>query len=106
MRAVSARDPAFIALQQQYADQGLQFVGIALDQAPAVSTFVAEKGVNYPVVIGDDDVLRLMQHLGNQIGGLPYTAVLTGDGQVRYTHQGEWAADEAEELLLSFMQMP
>ena len=88
--------PVFIDLQRRYADRGLQLVGIALDQAEAVRPFVTEKAVNYPVLTGDEDVVRFMQTLGNTIGGLPYTAVIGRDGQLVATHQGEWEAESAE----------
>ncbi len=97
--------PAFIALQDRYADRGLQFVGIALDQSEAVTPFVADKSINYPVLIGNEDVVRFMQSLGNGIGGLPYTAVIGADGAVLATHQGEWQAEAAETALRGFLSL-
>jgi thiol-disulfide isomerase/thioredoxin len=87
--------PAFMALQERHAADGLQFVGIALDEAAAVAPFVAEKAVNYPILVGNDEVVRFMQALGNDIGGLPYTAVLGPGGEVLEVHQGEWEAAAA-----------
>ncbi len=95
--------PAFIALQDKYRARGVQFIGVALDQAAAVAPFVAERGVNYPIVLGDDAVVRLMQRLGNDIGGLPYTVVLRGE-EVVFAKQGEWHADSAETTLLELLQ--
>lgn len=84
--------PAFVELQQELGDAGVQFIGIALDQAEPVRNFVADKGVNYPVLIGDEDVARFMVSLGNEIGALPYTVVLDRAGEVILSHQGEWEA--------------
>ncbi len=95
--------PAFIDLQVRYGDRGLQFVGIALDQSEAVAPFVTDQAMNYPVLIGEDDVVRFMQSLGNDIGGLPYTAVIGADGNVLLTHQGEWPAEAAENALITFL---
>lgn len=95
--------PVFIALQDRYGDRGLQFVGIALDQAQAVAPFVQEKAMNYPVLVGNEDVVRFMQTLGNSIGGLPYTAVIGDNGEILATHQGEWDAKAAESALLGFL---
>lgn len=95
--------PAFIALQQRYAGQGVQFIGIALDQPDAVASFVAEKNLNYPTVVGEDDVIRLMSELGNSIGGMPYSVVLQNGAPV-FAHQGEWEAAEAEQTLLDFLK--
>jgi len=96
--------PAFVALQEAHGEAGLQFIGIALDEAAAVADFVAEKGVNYPVLVGANDVVRLMQTLGNEIGGLPYTVVLDAGGAVVFTKQGEWPAEAAAESLDGFLK--
>ncbi|MEX2480296.1 MAG: TlpA disulfide reductase family protein [Gammaproteobacteria bacterium] len=96
--------PAFIELQQELGDDGVQFIGIALDQAGPVEKFVAEKGVNYPVLIGDQDVARFMVTLGNDIGALPYTVVLDKTGEVVLRHQGEWEAAAAGTALRALVE--
>lgn len=98
--------PAFVALQAELGAVGVQFVGIALDQADPVQAFAADKGVNYPVLIGDQDVARFMVSLGNEIGALPYTAVLDRTGAVVYTHQGEWAPAAARATLEDLLDTP
>ncbi|MGE0485036.1 MAG: TlpA family protein disulfide reductase [Gammaproteobacteria bacterium] len=96
--------PAFIDLQARHGAAGLQFVGIALDQAEPVAAFVAGKGVNYPVLVGDQNVVRFMQALGNQIGGLPYTVVFDRAGEVVLTRQGEWSAKAAADSLEALLE--
>ena len=98
--------PAFVDLQQRLGARGLQFVGIALDQVEAVKPFVADHGLNYPILFGDQDVARMMTSLGNQIGGLPYTVVVGRDGKVLTVHQGEWPADEAAKSLEAALSQP
>ena len=95
--------PAFVRIQENYADKGVRFIGVALDQRQAVEPFLAERSVNYPMLIGDDRVIKLMQILGNEIGGLPYTVVFAADGEVIYRHQGEWEEKAAIETLETFM---
>ena len=60
--------PAFVRLQQKYGEQGLQFVGIALDTREEVAKFVAEHGIDFPILAGEEDVAMYMQRLGNGIG--------------------------------------
>ena len=96
--------PAFIELQDSLGEQGVQFVGIALDQPAPVAAFATEHGMNYPVLVGDDRVTRFMHLLGNTIGALPYTVVLGRDGQPLHAHQGEWEAEAAREALLSVLE--
>ncbi len=91
--------PVFIQLQNELGSRGLQFVGIALDDPQAAGKFAQERGVNYPVLAGEDEVSQLMQGLGNQIGALPYTVVFGRDGQILHTHQGEWHESAARKVL-------
>lgn len=95
--------PAFIELQRSLEKRGLTFVGVALDEVEPVKAFVAEHGVNYPVLVGDQDVARLMSTLGNEIGGLPYTVVLDPTGQVLMRHQGEWRREDAAAALEGYL---
>ncbi len=98
--------PAFIELQQQLGPRGVQFIGIALDQVEAVKPFLADHGLNYPVVLGDQDVARFMTTLGNQIGALPYSVVVSRDGKVLTTHQGEWHVEDAARTLEAYLAQP
>lgn len=98
--------PAFVELQQRLGPQGLQFVGIALDEVAAVQPFLRDHAVNYPVLVGDQDVARFMTVLGNQIGALPFTVVVGRDGEVLAMHQGEWRAEDAARTLESHLEQP
>jgi len=91
--------PAFVQLQQEWAPRGLQFVGIALDDLEPVKTFVASHGVNYPILVGENEVMQMMREMGNAIGGLPYTVVLDRAGNQIHAHLGEWSLAEARRTL-------
>jgi len=72
--------PWFIDLQKQYAAQGLQVVGVAMDDSgeAAIAKFAKEMAVNYPVLIGKESV-------GDAYGGvefLPTTFVIDRQGKV------------------------
>jgi peroxiredoxin len=59
--------PWFVEMQKQYAGDGLQIVGVAMDDAAEkdIADFATKMGVNYPVLIGKEDV-------SNAYGGLPF----------------------------------
>lgn len=82
--------PSFVSLQDKFGASQVQFIGIAYDHAEAVVDFEAKTNINYPILLGGDDVAVFMRELGNKIGALPFTAVVDGQGQVVATHQGEW----------------
>jgi thiol-disulfide isomerase/thioredoxin len=78
-----AEIPHFIEAQQKYGANGLQFVGIALDDPGQVADFVQEFSVNYPVLIGGVNESETLRQLGNPGGGLPYTLVYDRQGNLQ-----------------------
>ena len=80
--------PRFIRAQNQDGPQGLQFVGIAIDDAPKVRSFVSEIGVNYPTLLGGYGALELSKTFGNELMALPFTVILNREGQVALTQLG------------------
>jgi len=82
--------------QQTYGNQGLQVVGIAIDRAEAVSDFLDDEPVTYPILLGDLDTVALSIGLGNPTGGLPFTAVFSPAGRRVYSHTGELDSDLLE----------
>jgi thiol-disulfide isomerase/thioredoxin len=97
--------PLLVTLQEKYRNQGIQFIGIALDSEVAVREFKETTVVNYPLLLGDTDVVRFMEVLGNEIGALPFTVVLSREGEILYSHQGEWELAEAENELLKALKV-
>ena len=91
--------PTFMALQDRYAAAGVQFVGIALDRVDAVSQYVAENNMNYPVLVGEAAVADYMRALGNTIGALPFSVLIGRDGTILATQQGEWHEPDIEAAL-------
>jgi len=72
--------PWFVDLQKQYAAQGLQIVGVAMDDASKedIGKFAKDMGVNYPILLGKESV-------GDQYGGvpaLPETFLIGRDGKI------------------------
>jgi thiol-disulfide isomerase/thioredoxin len=86
--------PEFIRMQVQYREQGLQFVGVAIDQPDKVAVFADKMGINYPVLIGALDAVELLRTLGNPQGGLPFTVVFDRSGKLAATELG--GLDEAK----------
>lgn len=61
---------------------GFQIVGIAVDQAPAVQAFLKKTPLDFPVAIAGLAGAELARSLGDLSGGLPFSLVLDGAGQV------------------------
>ncbi len=86
--------PEFVRIQEKYGQRGVQFVGVAVDDAAKVASFVEEFHINYPVVIGGLEALELSRRLGNRSGGLPFTVIFDRAGTPVKTELG--AIDEAK----------
>lgn len=91
--------PGFTELQQRYAAQGLQFVGIALDEETPVRDFVDTSDVPYPILLGGDAAMSVSHAYGNRFDALPYTAVVDRNGNVVSTFRGEVDIAETEKLI-------
>ncbi|MFZ5483328.1 MAG: TlpA family protein disulfide reductase [Pseudomonadota bacterium] len=85
--------PGFIRLHARHADQGLRFVGIALDTPDKVAAYVDQAGIPYPILLGAAEGALLARAAGNALGGLPYTVVFDRQGHAVATLTG--ALDEA-----------
>ncbi len=91
--------PALIAAQERLGPRGLQVVGIAIDQPDLVEEYADTMGVNYPVLVGELEAIRLTEAFGNRYGQLPYTVVVDREGIVRYVHRGEITGPRIEEVV-------
>ena len=78
--------PWFIEFEKTYSMRGFAALGVALDEGgwKTVKPFVAQKGMNYPVVVGNDSVAELY----GGIDSLPTTFLIDRDGGIASTHVG------------------
>ena len=72
--------PWFVELQNQYGAQGLQVIGVAMDDSSKddIAKFAKDMGMNYPVLLGKEAV-------GDEYGGvpaLPETFFIGRDGKI------------------------
>ncbi|MGP1666668.1 MAG: TlpA family protein disulfide reductase [Rhodanobacter sp.] len=91
--------PAFSRLQAKYAANGVQFVGIALDEADNVQAFSTQYPVTYPLLVGGTDGATLAQMLGNTRLALPYTLIVSPAGEASFTQLGGVSERELDSLL-------
>lgn len=79
--------PWFVDLQTRYGKQGLQVLGISVDdKLLPLKSYVAQYKVSYPVLqgLGHDDV---MDAFGPMVG-FPTTFVISPEGKICATHLG------------------
>ena len=95
--------PMFKAMQKKYADRGLQFIGIALDEEIKVADFVEEMELNYPTLLAGDQAVSVSTAYGNRFGALPFTVLINRDGIITKTFRGEVKRKELEPHLVEIL---
>lgn len=80
--------PALIKVKHKYASNGVQFIGIAIDDVSKVREYAEEMQIDYVMLIGGKETLDVTKDLGNRGGVLPFTLVLDRAGKVVFVHTG------------------
>ena len=84
-----AEMPELVSLQNEMAAKNLQVVGIGIDSSSNIKHFAEKHQITFPLLIAGMQGTELSRELGNQAGGLPFTVLLDGGGQIRHTYLGK-----------------
>jgi cytochrome c biogenesis protein CcmG/thiol:disulfide interchange protein DsbE len=85
--------PWFIEFQQQYRNQGFEVVGVSMDEEgwPVVKPYIAQRKINYRVLLGNDSVGQLY----GGVESLPTTYLIDREGRIAFPpHIGLAAKNE------------
>ena len=96
--------PEFIETQEKFFDQGLRFIGIAIDREEKVIAYSKEFGINYPVLIGSMNAMSLAQAAGNHQSAMPFTVVINHNGEITDTYLGRINQKKLEKSLIPLLQ--
>jgi cytochrome c biogenesis protein CcmG/thiol:disulfide interchange protein DsbE len=93
--------PWFVEFQRQYKDQGFSVVAVSLDSEgwEVVKPFAEEYKLNFPVVVGDDD-------LADKFGGiaaLPTTFIIDKEGRITASHTGLVSKSDYEDEIKNLL---
>jgi peroxiredoxin len=91
--------PEFEAMHNEFSNKGLQFIGIALDDADPVKEFIASKKITYPILLGEDQGTKLAHDLGNVVNTVPFTVIVNKQGLVVKSHMGELSREQLLEII-------
>ena len=74
-------------------------VGIAIDKPEKVTQFVAELGIDFPIMVGQSEAYDVMKGLGNEALTLPYTILIDEEGEVVWSKNTELKHSDMDEVL-------
>ena len=83
--------PELQAFASEQAANGVQVVGIALDDAASVQAMLQRLAITYPNLIDAPGPADAGVRLGNPAGVLPYSILVSADGRVLKTRIGPFA---------------
>ena len=79
-------------------------IGIAIDEAKAVKSYLKKTKVMYPILVDEDKGVILSKNLGNNQGILPYTVIINSNGSVQKTIFGRIHKDQLDATLKPLLQ--
>ncbi len=80
--------PMLSQLHAKKSGTGLQVVGIALDDPDRAKNFASGLAIDYPILVGQADVVLTGRRYGNSTGLLPFSVLIDADGIVRWAQLG------------------
>jgi peroxiredoxin len=93
--------PWFIEFQRTYGQRNFAVLGVSFDDDgwQSVTPYVEAKKMNYPVLLGNDD----LETLYGGIGALPTTLILDKAGRIAVTHVGLCPKSDYESEIKSLL---
>ncbi|MFA5912496.1 MAG: TlpA disulfide reductase family protein [Burkholderiales bacterium] len=96
--------PELIRVHSKYVSNGVELVGIAIDNVDKVKAYAMEMRIDYGLLIAGAETLAMSKDLGNEGGVLPFTIVLDRTRRVVYTHAGALTEAALDAVLLPLLQ--
>lgn len=97
--------PDFIGYQNQFGDQGLQVVGVGLDELRKLRNYARTVGINYPVLHADpEQQFSLLKQWGNSFGILPFTVIIGRDGRLVFMQQGIFTQEAFQQIVMPLLE--
>jgi thiol-disulfide isomerase/thioredoxin len=91
--------PLLKDLQQTHGDDGFQVVGVAVDFREDVLKYAQEIGIDYPLLIGEQDGLEAVTKFGVPSVGFPFTVFTDSQGRIVALHLGELTRPQSKVLI-------
>lgn len=86
--------PEFDKFYQEHAKNGIQVIGIALDEAEPVQEFIKQYKISYPILVSPDEGIKIAHNLGNIVNTVPFTVIVDTKGNIVTRKMGTLTGEE------------
>jgi len=92
--------PWYMEFSRKYKKSGLAVIGVAMDDEgwKLVKPFISEKKMNYPVVVGNEDLAKRYS-----VSEMPVTLLIDRQGKIALSHTGVVDKDAFESELRALL---
>jgi thiol-disulfide isomerase/thioredoxin len=91
--------PLLRQIQAEHGGEGFQVVGVAVDFREDVLKYAKEIGIDYPLLIGEEDGFEAVNKFGRGSLGFPFTVFTDNQHRLVLFHLGEIHPPQAEIML-------
>lgn len=91
--------PLLKKLQAEHGAEGFQIVGVAVDFREDVLKYAQDIGIDYPLLIGEQDGLDAVNKFGQGSLGFPFTVFTDNQQRIVMFHLGEIHPEQADVFL-------
>ena len=90
--------PLLKTFQAEQGDDGILVIGIAVDVMEEVQQYAEAAEFNYPILVGEMDAMAVAEQSGLQFHAMPFTMIVTADGEYLNAHFGELHRPDLETI--------
>lgn len=92
--------PELTEFQEQRGGDGMQVIGVGLDDPRRLANTARTLGINYPILaVPPSKTREILSEWGDQRGVLPFTAVFNAEGKMILRHTGPLDRDRLDAYL-------
>ncbi|MBV5344216.1 MAG: TlpA family protein disulfide reductase, partial [Rhodoferax sp.] len=88
--------PLLDAFYRENRSKGWQVLGLAIDKAGAVRSFLEKMPLSFPVAMAGLGGVDLGRNLGNVTGGLPFSVAIAKSGEIAQRKMGRLGVADLE----------
>lgn len=91
--------PLLDAAQQKWGKQGVQVIGIGIDDPISIKDYAKANKLGFPLLVAGPELIGLTMEFGNLSQGLPFSVIIGRDGALKHTKLGPFKDKDLDRLI-------